>query len=159
MAGCTPSSPIPVGHSSKATSLNSAKLCPTPTPHRSDPGPATYMVTLSALRRVRPYRWRPLSPNTASCSLATVSAAGATWRQALALMTVTQHGGTSSRAPMAANGMPFATVIGRATVVHVGTILVAVKPTWVGYSDGERPRDLMSCSSVSGVKCECRVVL
>ena len=34
------------------------------------------------------FRWRPLSPNTASCSLATVSAAGATWRQALALMTV-----------------------------------------------------------------------
>ena len=74
-------------------------------------------------------------------------------------MTVTQHGGTSSRAPMAADGMPFATGIGRATVVHVGTILVVVKPTWVGYSDGERPRDLMSCSSVSGVKCECRVVL
>ena len=49
--------------------------------------------------------------------------------------------------------------IGRATVAHVGTILVVVKPTWVGYSDGERPRDLMSCSSVSGVKCECRVVL
>ena len=47
----------------------------------------------------------------------------------------------------------------RATVVHVGTILVVVKPTWVGYSDGERPRDLMSCRSVSGVKCECRVVL
>ena len=48
----------------------------------------------------------------------------------------------SSRAPMAADGMPFATGIGRATVVHVGTILVAVKPTWVGYSDGdgERPR-------------------
>ena len=63
-------------------------------------------------------------------------------------MTVTQHGhgGTSSRAPMAANGMPFATGIGRATVVHVGTILVVVKPTttWVGYSDGERPRDLSS---------------
>ena len=76
-----------------------------------------------------------------------------------ALMPVTQHGGTSSRAPMAANGMPFATGIGSATVVHVGTILVVVKPTWVGYSDGERPRDLMSCSSVSGVKCECRVVL
>ena len=155
----TPSSPIPVGHSSEATSLNSAKLCPTPTPHRSDPGPATYMVALSALRRVQPYRWRSLSPNTALSALDTVSAAGATWRQALALMTVTQHGGTSSRAPMAANGMPFATGIGRATVVHVGTILVVVKPTWVGYSDGERPRDLMSCSSVSGVKCECRVVL
>ena len=42
---------------------------------------------------------------------------------------------------------------------RVGGILVTVKPTWVGYSDGERPRDLMSCSSVSGVKCECRVVL
>ena len=66
----------------------------------------------------------------------------ATWQQAQALMPVTQHGGTSSRAPMAANGMPFATGIGRATVVHVGTILVVVKPTWVGYSDGERPRDL-----------------
>ena len=65
----------------------------------------------------------------------------------------------TSRAPMAANGMPFATGTGRATVVHVGTFLVAVKPTWVGYSDGERPRDLMSCRSVSGVKCECRVVL
>ena len=155
----TPSSVIPVGHSSEATSLNSAKLWRAPTPHRSDPGPATYMVALSALRRVRPYRWRPLSPNIASCSLATVSAAAATWRQALALMTVTQHGGTSSPAPMAANGMPFATGIESATVVHVGTILVAVKPTWVGYSDGERPRDLMSCSSASGVKCECRVDL
>ena len=74
-------------------------------------------------------------------------------------MTVTQHGGTSSPAPMAADGMPFATGIGSTTVVHVGTILVAVKPTWVGYSDGERPRDLMSCRSVSGVKCECRVDL
>ena len=158
----TPSSPIPVGHSSEATSLNSAKLCPTPTPHRSDPGPATYMVALSALRRVRPYRWRPQSPqtpNTAICSFIPVSQTSATWRQALSLMTVTQHGGTSSRAPMAANGMPFATGIGRATVVHVGTILVVVKPTWVGYSDGERPRDLMSCRSISGVKCECRVVL
>ena len=51
-AGCTPSSVIPVGHSSEATSLNSAILCPTPTPHPSDPDPATYMVTLSALRRV-----------------------------------------------------------------------------------------------------------
>ena len=37
---------------------------------------------------------------------------------------------------MTANGMPCATGIGRATVVHVGTILVVVKPTWVGYSDG-----------------------
>ena len=53
------------------------------------------------------------------------------------------------RAPMAANGMPFATGIGSTTVVHVGTILVAVKPTWVGYSDGERPRDLMSCPAPS----------
>ena len=44
-------------------------------------------------------------------------AEAATWQQALALMTVTQHGGTSSPAPMAANGMPFATVIGRATVL------------------------------------------
>ena len=43
--------------------------------------------------------------------------------------------------------------------VHVGTILVAGKPTWVGYSDGKRPRVLMSCCSVSGVKCECRVDL
>ena len=76
----------------------------------------------------------------------------------MALTTVTQHGGTYSPAPMAANGMPFATGTGRATVVHVGTFLVAVKPTWVGYSDGERPLDLMSCRSVSGVKCECRVV-
>ena len=39
-----------------------------------------------------------------------------------------------SPAPMAANGLPFATGIGSATVVHVGTILVAVKPTWVGYT-------------------------
>ena len=61
-------------------------------------------------------------------------------------MTVTQHGGTSSPAPMTANGMPFATCIGCATVVHVGTILVAVKPTWVGYSDGKRPRVMMSCA-------------
>jgi hypothetical protein len=123
--------------------------------------PASTMVALSALRRVRPYRWRPLSPTTASCSLPESLAEAASWQQAQALMTVTQHGGTSSRAPMAANGMPYATGIGRATVVHVGTILVVVKPTWVGYtySDRERPRDLMSCSSVSGVKCECRVVL
>ena len=54
-------------------------------------------------------------------------------------MTVTQHGGTSSRALMAANGMPFATAIVRATVVRVASILVAVQPTWVGYSDGVRP--------------------
>ena len=159
LARFTPSSPIPVGHSSEATSLNSAIFWQAPTPHRSDPDPATYMVALSALRRVQPYRWRPQSPTTAICSLAESLAEAATWRQALALMTVTQHGGTSSRAPMAANGMPFATGIGRATVVHVGTILVVVKPTWVGYSDGQRPRDLMSCPSVSGVKCECRVVL
>ena len=160
MLACfTPSSVIPVGHSSEATSLNSAIFWQAPTPHRSDPRPATYMVALSALRRVQPYRWRPQSPNTAICSLAKSLAEAATWQQALALMTVTQHGGTSSRAPMAANGMPFATGIGRATVVHVGTSLVVVKPTWVGYSDGQRPRDLMSCSSVSGVKCECRVVL
>ena len=39
---------------------------------------------------------------------------------------------------MAANGMPFATGIGHATVVYVGTILVVVKPTWLGYTDGER---------------------
>ena len=74
-------------------------------------------------------------------------------------MKVTQHGGTSSRAPMAANGMPFATGIGRATVVHVGTILVVVKPTWVGYSDGERHRDLMSCSSVRSAASNVSVVL
>ena len=52
------------------------------------------------------------------------------------------------------NGMPFATGIKFATVVHVGTILVFVQPTWVGYSDGERPRVLMSCCCVSDVKCE-----
>ena len=69
----TPSSVIPVGHSSEATSLNSAILCPTPTPHPSDPDPATYMVALSALRRVQPYRWRPQSPNTALSALDTVS--------------------------------------------------------------------------------------
>ena len=99
----------------------------------------------------------------AASSFIPVPQTSATWRQALALMTVTQHGGTSSPAPMAANGMPFATLAHRhwqhTTVIHVGTILVAVKPTWVGYSDGERPRVLMSCSSVSGVKSECRVVL
>ena len=69
----------------------------------------------------------------------------------MALMTVTQHGGTSSRAPMAANGMSIATGIGSTTVVHVGTILVAVKPTWVGYSDGKRkrPRVLMSHAAPS----------
>ena len=40
---------------------------------------------------------------------------------------------------MAANGMPFATgSIGRATVVHVGTILVVIQPTRLGYTDGER---------------------
>ena len=63
------------------------------------------MVALSALRRVQPFRWRPLSPNTASCSFIPVPQTSATWRQASALMTVTQHGGTSSRAPMAANGI------------------------------------------------------
>ena len=71
-------------------------------------------------------------------------------------MTVTQHGGTSSRALMAANGMPFATVVMCATVVRVTSILVAVESTWVGYSDGVRPRVLMSCCSGSGVKRECR---
>ena len=75
-------------------------------------------------------------------------------------MTVTQHGGTSSRAPMAANGMPFATGIGRATVVHVGTILVVVKPTWVGYSDGERPRDLIHvCHAAPSAASNVSVVL
>ena len=59
-------------------------------------------------------------------------------------MKVTQHGGTSSRAPMAANGMPFATGIGRATVVHVGTILVVIQPTSLGYTDGERMPGLVS---------------
>ena len=39
---------------------------------------------------------------------------------------------------MAANGMPFATGIGRATMVHVGTILVVIQPTRLGYTDGER---------------------
>ena len=65
-------------------------------------------------------------------------AEAATWQQAQALMPVTQHGGTSLRAPMAANGMPFATSIGRATVVHVGTILVVIQSTRLGYTDGER---------------------
>ena len=74
-------------------------------------------------------------------------------------MTVTQHGGTSSRALMAANGMAFATAIMCATVVRVASILVAVQPTWVGYSDGERPRVKMSCCSGSGVKRECRALL
>ena len=55
-ASCTPSSVIPVGHSSEATRLNSAKLWRTPTPHPSDPRPATYTVTLSTLWRVLPYR-------------------------------------------------------------------------------------------------------
>ena len=60
-AGCTPRSVIPVGHSSEATFLNS-KLWRAPTPRpASDPRPATpTMVTPSALRRVLPYRWRPL---------------------------------------------------------------------------------------------------
>ena len=71
-------------------------------------------------------------------------------------MTVTQHGGTSSRALMAANGMPFATVTVCATVVRVASIIVAVDSTWVGYSDGVQPRVLMSCCSGSGVKRECR---
>ena len=74
-------------------------------------------------------------------------------------MTFTYNGGTFERALMAANGMPFATVIMCATVVRVASILVAVQPTWVGYSDGVRPRVLMSCCSGSGVKCECRVLL
>ena len=34
--------------------------------------------------------------------------------------------------------MPFATGIGRATVVNVGTILVVIQPTRLGYTDGER---------------------
>ena len=72
-------------------------------------------------------------------------AEAATWQQAQALMTVTQHGGTSSRAPMAANGMPFATGIGSATAVDVGTILVVIQSTRLGYTDGERMcRVLMS---------------
>ena len=39
---------------------------------------------------------------------------------------------------MAANDMPFATGIGRATVIHVGTVLVVIQPTGLGYTDGER---------------------
>ena len=60
---------------------------------------------------------------------------------------------------MAANGMPLATDIECATVVRMVTILVFVQPTRLGYtySDGDRPRVLMSCCSGSGVKCECRV--
>ena len=65
-------------------------------------------------------------------------AEAATWQQAQALMPVTQHGGTPSRAPMAANGMPFATGIRRATVVRVGTVHVVIQPTRLGYTDGER---------------------
>ena len=45
---------------------------------------------------------------------------------------------------MAANDMPFATVTVCATVVRVASIIVAVESTWVGYSDGVRPRVLMS---------------
>ena len=71
-------------------------------------------------------------------------------------MTVTHNGGTFGRALMTANGMPFATVIVCATVVRVASIIVAVESTWVGYSDGVRPRVLMSCCSGSGVKRECR---
>ena len=63
------------------------------------------------------------------------------------------------RAPMAANGMPLATDIECATVVRMATILVFVQPTRLGYSDGDRPRVLMSCCSCSGVKCECPVLL
>ena len=55
--------------------------------------PASTMVALSALRRVRPYRWRPLSPTTAICSLPESLAEAASWQQAQALMKVTQHGG------------------------------------------------------------------
>ena len=80
-------------------------------------------------------------------------------RQAQALMTVTQHGGTSSQAPMAANGTPLATGIGCATAVRMATILVLIEPTRLGYSDGDPPRVLMSCCSCSGVKCECPVLL
>ena len=60
---------------------------------------------------------------------------------------------------MAANGMPLATDIECATVVRMATILVFVQPTRLGYSDGDRPRVLMSCCSGSGVKYECRVFL
>ena len=71
-------------------------------------------------------------------------------------MTVTHNGGTFACALMAANGMLFATVTVCATVVRVASIIVAVESTWVGYSDGVRPRVLMSCCSGSGVKRECR---
>ena len=54
-------------------------------------------------------------------------------------MTATHNGGTFARA-MAANGMPFATMTVCATVVRVASIIVAVESTWVGYSDGVRPR-------------------
>ena len=64
-------------------------------------------------------------------------------------MTVTQHGGTSSRALMAANGMPFTRVVVRTTVVRVASILVAVQPTWVGYSDGARAGEHQRQSNVS----------
>ena len=74
-ACCTPSSLIPVLHSSERTFPKRAILWRGWTPPRPPPGPATYMVALSTLWRVRPYRWRLLSPTTASCSLATVSQA------------------------------------------------------------------------------------
>ena len=81
-AGCTPSSLTPVTESSFATFIDVAKLWRAPTPHRSDPRKATYMVALSALRRVRPYRWRPQSPTTAICSLPESLAEAATGQQA-----------------------------------------------------------------------------
>ena len=49
MSRLDPSSVIPVGHSSKATSLNSRKTAArAPTPHRSDPRKATCMWSHSA---------------------------------------------------------------------------------------------------------------
>ena len=109
LASCTPSSVIPVGHSSEATRRrpNSAKLCPTPTPHPSDLRPtgcqchATCTVTLSTLWRVLPYRLHLLSPTTAPSALDTVFEDVTTWRHAEALMTVTYNGGIPFSAHLA----------------------------------------------------------
>jgi hypothetical protein len=81
--------------------------------------------------------WRLLSPNTALSALVVRHSLAA--ESNLAAGVGADDGHTTwnmgMEVPLRGRrwppiGMPFATAIGRPTVVHVGTILVAVKPTW-----------------------------
>ena len=74
-------------------------------------------------------------------------------------MKVTNNGGTFSRALMAANGMPFATVTVCATVVRVAFIIVTDQPSSIGETVPSGTCPVILSSTGSGVKSERRLVL